>query len=123
MSTDFAAFLRRYPDAVRCVAVEVRELIFATLPEPQEMIDVGSKVIGYGYRSRYADIVCTIIPSKGGVKLGLAYGASLPDPHGLLEGTGKVHRHVNFKSTADVRRVGVKQLLKAALVAQRSRQK
>jgi len=52
--------------------------------------------------------------SKTGVKLGLGGGASLPDPHGLLEGSGKVHRYVVLQTPTDLRRPAVKQLVKAA---------
>jgi hypothetical protein len=121
LSDDFGAFLRKYPDAVQNIATTLRNLIFATLSRPQEMIDVPGKIIGYGFGPRYVDMICTIIPSRGGMKLGLAYSASFPDPRGLLEGSGKVHRHVNFKSVADIKRPGVKSLLKAALKAQQTR--
>ena len=38
--------------------------------------------------------VCALILSKTGVKIGLFRGSELPDPKGLLRGSGKVHRHV-----------------------------
>jgi hypothetical protein len=122
VSADFDDFIATYPDAVRKVASKLRMLILATLPEPLEMVDRSSKVVGYGFGPRYADMVCTIIPGKTGVKLGLAYGASLADPQRLLEGRGKLHRHLSFATRADLRRAGVKPLLKAALAAQQSRQ-
>ena len=118
---DLNAFLAKYPPWVQKIASDVRRLIAATLPDVQETLDTSSKVVGYGFGPRYADTVCTIIPSKAGVKLGLAFGASLPDPNRLLEGAGKVHRHVNFKTPAEVKKAGVKALLKAALAAQKLR--
>ena len=118
---DFEAILAAYPQHVQAIAVAVRKLIFATLPQPLEMIEASPKIVGYGFGHRYADLVCSLIPSKTGVKLGLAYGASLPDPTGLLEGEGKVHRHIAFRSAADVKKPGVKALLKSALAAQQSR--
>jgi hypothetical protein len=51
------------------------------------------------------------------VKLGLIGGASLPDPSGLLEGTGKVHRYVVVTSRADLRRPEIKALLHNASAA------
>ncbi len=35
------------------------------------------------------------------VNVGFFYGAELPDPHGLLQGTGKHMRHIKFRSTSD----------------------
>ncbi len=118
---EFEALLSNYPANVQAIARELRQVIFALLPAPLEMVHATRKVAGYGFGTRYADMVCSLIPSKGGVKLGLAYGASLPDPNKLLAGQGKVHRHVNFTTRADIKRPGVKLLLKAALAAQQRR--
>jgi hypothetical protein len=48
-------------------------------------------------------MVCTLILSKSGVKLGLVGGAALSDPYGLLAGTGKVHRHVQLRAPEDLK--------------------
>jgi hypothetical protein len=56
-------------------------------------------------------------------KLGLAYGAKLPDPEALLEGKGKIHRYVSLRTVADTRQPGVVQLLKAAQAACKERQR
>ncbi len=115
------AFLASYPPLVQNIFAEFREPIFATLPQPEETLDTARKLTGYGFGPRYADMVCTLIPSKGDVKLGLAWGVSLPDPKGLLAGERKVHRHGNFQTLADLKRAGVKPLLKAALAARQAR--
>ena len=47
--------------------------------------------------------------------------SELPDPHRLLQGSGKVHRHVQLRSVADVANPGLKQLLEAALAGWRHR--
>jgi hypothetical protein len=39
----------------------------------------------------------------------------LPDPKKILEGTGKLHRHVKLKSKSDLETAALKALLKAAL--------
>ena len=59
-------------------------------------------------------MVCTIIPSKKGVKLGFYRGIDLPDPAKLLTGSGKVHRHVEINSATDVSNPQLKKLLSAA---------
>jgi len=115
--------LETYPPEVRDLALEVRTWIGATVPNLQEMVDGPAKVIGYGFGPGYADMICTIILSKRGVKLGIARSAELPDPHGLLEGTGKVHRYVALTRSSDLRKPGIKQLLKAAVAAWKKRSK
>jgi hypothetical protein len=58
--------------------------------------------------------VCTLILSQSGVKLGIARGVELPDPRHLMAGSGKVHRHVQLRSAADLAHPGLEQLMKDA---------
>ena len=110
------------PSSTRALALAVRKLVLATLPgDVIELADAKARVIGYGYGTGYRDMVATLILSKAGVKLGLAHGASLPDPSGLLEGSGKVHRYVAFTDLAHVGRPAVKTLLRSGLAAWRKR--
>jgi hypothetical protein len=114
--------LVRYSDAVRVLALSAREVILQALPGAEETVDESARVIGYGYGPGYASLVCTLILSKEGVKLGLNRGAQLPDPAGLLEGTGKVHRYIRLETIADLRPADVKRLLRSADAARRKRE-
>lgn len=114
--------LGRYPADVQALAVRARELILHTLREVEESLDGSAGVIGYGYGPGYKGLVCTLILSKTGVKLGLAHGARLPDPDRLLEGSGKTHRYVPLRAPSDIRKPGVTRLLKAALSLWQERQ-
>ncbi len=49
------------------------------------------------------------------VNLGFYHGASLPDPAGLLEGTGKRLRHVKLRSLSAARNPAVTALLRQAI--------
>jgi hypothetical protein len=60
-------------------------------------------------------------PQQGGVKIGLVRGNELDDPHGLLEGRGKVHRHLAVTCQADLRRPGVSKLITATHAAWKRR--
>jgi len=73
--------------------------------------------MGYGFGAGYSNLICTIIMSKSGVKLGLVGGAPLADPKKLLAGTGQVHRFVQLTAPSDARRPAVKALLKAGVAA------
>jgi hypothetical protein len=57
-------------------------------------VDAASRLIADGHSPGYKGGVCVLILSQKGVTLALVGGASLSDPHGLLAGSGKVHRHV-----------------------------
>ncbi len=78
--TSVAAILDQYDDAVATLGYRLRDFLLGILHNITEQPDAPANVIGYGYGSGYKDMICTIIPSKQGIKLGLAYGATLPDP-------------------------------------------
>jgi hypothetical protein len=55
--------------------------------------------------------VCGFMAGKEHVTFVFLRGAALPDPEGLLEGTGKSVRHVKVRTVADVKRPGLKRLI------------
>jgi hypothetical protein len=114
---EIASFLATYPPTVRDVALQLRRTIVATIPDIRETLDRSARIVGYGFGSGYSDTICTIIPSKKGVKLGIARGTTLPDPNGVMEGAGKLHRYVALGKLSDLKRPGLKPLLKAAVAA------
>jgi hypothetical protein len=91
---DSEAMIERLDAPAAATARSLRHRLLAELPDAGEQPDESGNVIGYGFGSGYKGLVCTIILSKSGVKLGIPHGATLPDPDRLLAGTGKVHRYV-----------------------------
>jgi hypothetical protein len=116
-ATDIETFLAPYPSEVRELALATRDFLTNALPGAAETIDTSAKLFGYGYGPGYKGLVCTLLLSKTGVKIGIAYGSELPDPKHLMQGSGKVHRHVPLKTISDLKQPGLKTLLKAALSA------
>jgi hypothetical protein len=114
-------FLGEYPAAVRDMALELRTLIRTTLPDVTEAVDRPGHIVGYSLAPGYSGLICTIIMSKTGVKLGIVDGATLPDPHKLLEGAGKRHKYVAVTQPADLHQDGLEPLLKAAVGAWKAR--
>lgn len=114
-------FLVSYPPAVADLAGSLRTMIQRVIPEATETLDRSGRVIGFGVGSGYSGLVCTIIPSKKGVKLGIVDGADLADPHQLMEGAGKRHRYIQFNTQSDLQRAGVTPLIQAAKEAAKSR--
>jgi hypothetical protein len=114
-SKDVDAVLANFGPEVRELALAARTFVLKTVPNAAEMVDLKARIIGYGYSPRYADQVCILMPTKVGVNLGIAYAMQLPDPKKILEGTGKLHRHVKLKSKSDLESGALKALLKAAL--------
>jgi hypothetical protein len=86
-----------------------------------EQPDAKANVIGYSYGSGYKDLICTIILSKNGIKLGFYKGSELPAAKKLLTGSGKVHRYVEINSEEDIRNPALLDLLEKAVEAREKR--
>jgi hypothetical protein len=122
-NNEVMAFLTRYPPEVRDLVHALRRLIRDTIPEVHESLDLPAKIIAYGFGTGYSDMICTIIPSQKGVKLGIVRGAEMADPDGLMEGTGKRHRHVVLTTLSDLEKPGLKPLLVAAVADWKAKSK
>ena len=116
MSTEFNKLLSTYHKDVQDLARQVRALIFEVVPEVSENVYPAMNVVRYGLEgNKLAGLVFYLSPLKERVNLGFNHGTSLPDPKGLLEGTGKNLRHVKVRSAEDVRNPALRALLKAEL--------
>lgn len=111
------AFLSGRDDAVRALALASRSLVLEVFPDAIETAE--GNELGYGFDSGYRGLVFTISLVKAGVNLGVFGGASLADPAGLMEGTGKVHRHVKIRSRAALNN-DLRDLLSTALDLRRA---
>src|SRR5687767_960521 len=106
-------FLASYPPAIQDLAWQARALVLASLrslPQTDEVVDASARLLAYSCGQGYAGMVCTLIPSRTEVKLGFYRGADLADPNNLLEGSGKVHRHVRIRAETDLRKPGLRAL-------------
>jgi hypothetical protein len=112
---EIEAFLSHYNPQVTINALKLREVLLASLPEIIEQIDIPAKMIAYCYGQKYSELICVIIPSKKGLKLGFNRGTELPDPEKLLEGSGKISRYVQIKSEQQVHSSALKKLISSAL--------
>jgi hypothetical protein len=89
---------------------QLRQLIRQVVPEVEEAGYPGWKVIGY----RHGRYFCFIAPKKDRVYLGFEHGSTLPDPNGLLEGTGKQVRQVMLRPGPDLSLAPLKELIQIA---------
>lgn len=118
-----ADLLEPYSPEVQKLALETRKFVLRVIPKAMEMVDTKSKVIGFGFGTGYKDMICSLMPAKTWVTLGIGWGAELPDPQKLLEGSGKVHRHVKLKNESDLKTPALEALLKASLARWQSKSK
>jgi len=114
-------FLENYDENVLKLAIELRKLLLTTLPGITEQLDLPARMIAYCYGQKYADLVCVIIPSKKGLKLGFNRGTELSDPKKMLEGEGKLSRYVEIRSADTIKSDALITLVKEALKAYKLR--
>jgi hypothetical protein len=72
-------------------------------------------VIGYCSTERPSDCIVSIAAAANGVGLSFYYGATLPDPHKLLLGSGSQNRFIRLESVATLARPEVEELIAAAV--------
>jgi hypothetical protein len=118
-----ADLLKPYSPEVRKLALATRALVLKVIPKAMEQVDPKAKIIGYGFGAGYKDMICSLMPAKAWVTLGIGWGVELPDPEKLLEGTGKVHRHVKLKTESDLRVPALRTLLHAGVAHWETRRK
>jgi len=117
------AFLSGYDETVFSNGLKLRKIILANLPAITEQVDRSARMIAYCYGQKYAEMICTMIPSKKGLKIGFYKGNELPDPSGILKGEGKISRYVEIKSDSEIKSAALKSLLKNGLKAYQVRMK
>jgi hypothetical protein len=115
-----ATLVARYPANSDLIDAS-RRVLSAAFPGTTEEADPKAGLISYSFGPGYKGVVATLILSKGGVKIGIPYGATLEDPAGLLEGSGKVHRYIPVTSLSALTRPGVNRLLASNLQAWKRR--
>ena len=75
----------------------VRDLVHVLHPQTVEVARPGDRAVTFGHGPRkMKDGYLYLMPQRAWVNLGFYHGADLPDPAGLLEGTGKALRHVKL---------------------------
>ena len=99
---------------VRPLVAAARELVVSVWPDAVEQLDAKDRMLHYGTGLRMSEQYIYIAGFTSHANLGFIGGARLPDPHGLLEGTGKIMRHVKLRTTSDLDRPGLRELVQAA---------
>ena len=110
-------YLESYDPHVTRLVLALREVVLEEAPEAVESISKGYAVaIGFSFTGKpLKDGFCHIVACSSHVNLGFNRGALLPDPNGVLAGTGKLIRHLTIRSEADLERPLVRKYLQAAI--------
>lgn len=106
------AFVKKQSPAHQKTINRLRTIVKEADPELEERM----RWLQIGYLSSQKD-VCGIYPTSDHVNLSFAQGATLKDPKGLLEGTGKGIRHVKVFKMEDVGEGTIKAYVRAAVAS------
>jgi hypothetical protein len=103
-------------EQVQEIAERLRDLIVEVYSDVVEVPWPKQKIIGYGVGpKKMSEHFCYIGAFREHVNLGFYYGAHLPDPEGLLEGTGKNLRHIKVRGVEEVGRPALQYLFRLSL--------
>ncbi|MCU0282571.1 MAG: DUF1801 domain-containing protein [Candidatus Nanopelagicales bacterium] len=94
----FADIIAGHDPAVVALCHQLRQMIIDLDPDVVEVPRAGERTAAYGLGERkMSQAYAYLAPQRGWVNLGFYHGALLPDPHGLVEGTGARIRHVKVR--------------------------
>ena len=95
----FEEILEGATDQVEEISRRLREIIVEVYPDVVEVPWPTQRIAGYGVGpKKMTEHFCYIGVLKDRANLGFYYGADLPDPNNLLDGTGKNMRHIKVTS-------------------------
>ena len=109
--------LFRSGPAVRSLTLGLRQVVLEELaPCHEYILDMGTKMsLLYSSTGRViADAICYIGVYRTHVNLGFQRGVDLPDPAGMLRGTGKAMRHIQVKKLSELDRPELRMYLRQA---------
>jgi len=114
-SSVFEEMIAGLPEQIRTLAMASRALIFDVLPQTVEVVWLRQRTAGYGTGpKKMTEQFCWLAPQSEHVMFGFYYGTELPAPEGLLEGTGRLMRHVKIRTGADLEDPALRQLVDVA---------
>jgi hypothetical protein len=116
------SFVAKFEPKHKALIRAVRKALHARLPTAYEFAydNYNFFVLGYGPTERPSDCVVSMAAGANGVGLCFIQGASLPDPNGLLLGSGHQTRFIRIGSADVLARPEVEALLAAAIARART---
>ena len=116
-ATQLNAIIDRQPPGMARLARSVLARMRARLPGAVEMVydKKNSLVIGFCSAERASNVINSIAVYQRWINLYFFEGDTLPDPKGLLQGTGSMVRSIRITDAADLDRPAVKALMAEAL--------
>lgn len=114
---DVDRLLAGHSPELQAIERALRVTIRREFPDAAEQVDFGNKLIAFGRSMKMRGLLFAIIAHQSWVNLQLADGVDMPDPAGIIEGTGKRIRHIKVRSVAAASSEPVVAAIRAQLAA------
>jgi hypothetical protein len=112
---EFRGILTDTPGPLAQLALQARALIFDVLPQTVEVVWPSQKSAGYGTGpKKMSEQFVWLAPQTRHLVFGFYYGTELPAPEELLEGTGRLMRHVKIRTDADLQNPELRRLVEVS---------
>lgn len=106
---------------IKPIALRLREIILEGFPTATEVVRLGDRAASYGVGpKKMSESHVYVMPQVEYVNLGFWHGINIPDPSGILQGTGKKMRHIKVSSIDMVESQVVKDMIAAALLERKA---
>lgn len=110
-------YLASYDPHISSLTLALRDVVLEEAPEAVESVIKSYAVsIGFSFTGKpLKDGFCHVVAYSSHVNLGFNRGAQLADPNKILEGGGKMIRHITIRKDSDLNRPHIRRFLQAAV--------
>ena len=124
---DLLKFLKPFPEDVRERALWLRDFIWDSYPNANELIYDNYNAVAFGWSisDKLGDVFCNIAVGRTShnVHFGFYWGSKISDPKKLLIGEGNQYRYLLVKKIKDFPKTYIRTLLKKAFAYSLSKMK
>ncbi|MEW5849439.1 MAG: hypothetical protein AB2A00_11530 [Myxococcota bacterium] len=107
---ELEVLLRHQPQRIRTLTYQACALIQRCVPSSVQRVRLGWKLVGFSAPHYFAFVA----PQEDVVKVGFEWGVLLPDPVGILTGTGTQVRYVPVVDGTELRNPALAHLIELA---------
>jgi len=115
---DLLRFLKPFPDDVKERALWLREFIWDSYPDTNELIydNYNAVAIGWSPTEKVGHIFCSIAVGRTSknVHFGFYWGSQIADPRKILLGKGNQYRYILVKNKEGFPKAYIRKLMKEA---------
>jgi hypothetical protein len=112
-----AGLIAKFDPSIAKIARSARAILRKRYPAAIELVydNYNALAIGFSSTERTSDVFVSLAVYPRGVSLYFMYGRSLPDPEGLLQGSGRQGGFIRLENVAVLDKRAVKALLAEAI--------